>query len=101
MSRVSADRGATRVSGPAASLPPVGGSSRTPSGAPRPTATRGRAIVRAREAGQRNLARLNREDFELLAQYIMEDFINEGYADTYEEALEGSILELTEMYLEG
>jgi hypothetical protein len=47
-------------------------------------------------------------DFELLAQYIMEDFINEGYADTYEEALEilenlseGSILELTEMYLEG
>lgn len=44
-------------------------------------------------------------DFELLAQYIMEDFINEGYADTYEEALEilenlseSSIVELTEMY---
>ena len=38
----------------------------------------------------------------------MEDFINEGYADTYEEALEilenlseSSIVELTEMYLEG
>jgi hypothetical protein len=47
-------------------------------------------------------------DFELLAQYILEDFINEGYADTYEDAFEilenlseESILELTEMYLEG
>lgn len=47
-------------------------------------------------------------DFELLAQYIMEDFINEGYADNYEDAFEilenlseESILELTEMYLEG
>jgi hypothetical protein len=58
-------------------------------------------IKKARES-QRN------EEFELLAQYIMEDFINEGYADTYEEALEilenlseSSIVELTEMYLEG
>lgn len=58
-------------------------------------------IKKARES-QRN------EEFELLAQYIMEDFINEGYADTYEEALEilenlseSSIIELTEMYLEG
>jgi hypothetical protein len=49
-----------------------------------------------------------REEFELLAQYILEDFINEGYADTYEDALEilenlseNSIIELTEMYLEG
>jgi hypothetical protein len=47
-------------------------------------------------------------DYELLAQYILEDFINEGYADTYEDALEilenlseQSIVELTEMYLEG
>ena len=47
-------------------------------------------------------------DFELLAQYILEDFINAGYADTYEDAFEilenlseDSILELTEMYLEG
>ena len=46
-------------------------------------------------------------DFELLAQYILEDFINEGYADNYEDAFEilenlseESILELTEMYLE-
>lgn len=52
--------------------------------------------------------KVQKEDFELLAQYIMEDFINEGYADTYEEALEilenlseSSIVELTEMYLEG
>jgi hypothetical protein len=47
-------------------------------------------------------------DFELLAQYILEDFIAEGYANNYEDALEilenlseESILELTEMYLEG
>jgi hypothetical protein len=47
-------------------------------------------------------------DFELLAQYILEDFIVEGYADNYEDAFEilenlseESILELTEMYLEG
>lgn len=46
-------------------------------------------------------------DFELLAQYILEDFITEGYADNYEDAFEilenlseESILELTEMYLE-
>jgi hypothetical protein len=48
------------------------------------------------------------EEFELLAQYILEDFIAEGYADNYEDAFEilenlseESILELTEMYLEG
>lgn len=47
-------------------------------------------------------------DFELLAQYILEDFIKEGYANNYEDAFEilenlseESILELTEMYLEG
>jgi hypothetical protein len=51
---------------------------------------------------------VQKEDFELLAQYILEDFINEGYADTYEDAFEilenlseSSIVELTEMYLEG
>lgn len=77
--------------------------------APGTTGKRGEKKVRG-GATYDALGRRIREnyDFELLAQYIMEDFINEGYADTYEEALEilenlseGSILELTEMYLEG
>jgi hypothetical protein len=64
--------------------------------------------VKAERAKQIRLARTQREEYELLAQYILEDFINEGYADTYEDAFEilenlseDSILELTEMYLEG
>jgi hypothetical protein len=64
--------------------------------------------VKAERGKQIRLARTQREEFELLAQYIMEDFINEGYADNYEDAFEilenlseESILELTEMYLEG
>ena len=82
----------------------------TKSGEFRPT------TKKSRKETEKRIQRLNPdvkpsqmgEEFELLAQYIMEDFINEGYADTYEEALEilenlseGSILELTEMYLEG
>lgn len=66
--------------------------------------------VKAQERNQISTARqsLRKEDYELLAQYILEDFINAGYADTYEDAFEilenlseGSIVELTEMYLEG
>lgn len=64
--------------------------------------------VKAERAKQIRLARTQREELELLAQYILEDFINEGYANNYEDALEilenlseNSIIELTEMYLEG
>jgi len=64
--------------------------------------------VKAERAKQIRLARTQREEYELLAQYILEDFINEGYANNYEDALEilenlseNSIIELTEMYLEG
>lgn len=65
---------------------------------------------KAQERAQISTARqsLRKEEYELLAQYILEDFINAGYADTYEDAFEilenlseGSIVELTEMYLEG
>jgi hypothetical protein len=66
------------------------------------------STIQAERRKQIKLARTQREEFELLAQYILEDFINEGYADTYEDALEilenlseNSIIELTEMYLEG
>lgn len=66
--------------------------------------------IKAERRKQISLARQSQrnEEFELLAQYILEDFIAEGYANNYEDAFEilenlseESILELTEMYLEG
>ncbi len=66
------------------------------------------STIQAQRRNQIRLARTQREEFELLAQYILEDFINEGYANNYDDALEilenlseQSIIELTEMYLEG
>ena len=67
------------------------------------------STIQAERRKQIKLARQSQrnEEFELLAQYILEDFIAEGYANNYEDALEilenlseESILELTEMYLE-
>jgi hypothetical protein len=43
-------------------------------------------MSRAASQGKKALANLNREEFELLASYILEDLINEGYAETFEEA---------------
>lgn len=84
-------------------------STSTPTRRRKPKRTSFLTSQREKLAAQRSQAqRSQTEEFELLAQYIMEDFINEGYADTYEEALEilenlseSSIVELTEMYLEG
>jgi hypothetical protein len=63
-------------------LPPVGASSRTPSGNIRPESQRKFAISRASKAGRK----LMKEDIDLLVQYILEDLISEGYADTVENA---------------
>lgn len=95
----------SRIGAPAGTF-----TTQTKSGEPRPT------TKKSRRETEKRIQRLNPdvkpsqmgEDYELLAQYILEDFINAGYADTYEDAFEilenlseGSIVELTEMYLEG
>lgn len=106
-SKAAAGQGPTqsRVGAPAGTF-----TTQTKSGESRPT------TKKSRRETEKRLQRLNPdvkpsqmgEDYELLAQYILEDFINAGYADTYEDAFEilenlseGSIVELTEMYLEG
>ena len=67
------------------------------------------STIQAERRKQISLARQSQrnEEFELLAQYILEDLIAEGYANNYEDAFEilenlseESILGLTEMYLE-
>lgn len=97
--------GAQQVSqGPAAPLPPKGGSSRTETGGLRSSISRQRAFMKAREQGQK---RLRKEDFDYILETILEDLIQEGYAVNIDDAFE--ILEdltetefdtLVESYLE-
>ncbi len=68
-------------------LPPKGAGTRTAAGNPRAESQRTLAMSRAKSQGKKALAKLNREEFELLASYILEDLISEGYAETFEEAL--------------
>jgi hypothetical protein len=73
-------------SGPSSSgraLPPVGAGTRTPSGNLRKDSQRVLAMSRAAAQGRKAL---NREDYEMLASALLEDLINEGYAETFEEA---------------
>ena len=42
---------------------------------------------KSRSEAQKREARLSSESYETLASYILEDLINEGYAETFEEAL--------------
>jgi hypothetical protein len=65
-------------------LPPRGATSATASGKPRPESQRILAMSRAASRGRKLL---NKEDFEILAAYILEDLISEGYANTFEDAL--------------
>jgi hypothetical protein len=69
---------------PAGNLPPTGASSRTPGGEARKSRSRDSAMSRAVEAGQKAL---RKEDFEYILDCILEDLIQEGYADDYDEAL--------------
>jgi len=69
---------------PAGNLPPTGASSRTPGGEARKSRSRDSAMSRAVEAGQKAL---RKEDFEYILDCILEDLIQEGYADNYDEAL--------------
>ena len=67
-------------------LPPKGAGTRTAAGNPRAESQRILAMSRAASQGKKALTNLNREEFEILASYILEDLINEGYAETFEEA---------------
>lgn len=64
-------------------LPPAGAGSRTPGGNIRPESQRVLAMSRAASKGRKALAR---EDYEMLASALLEDLINEGYAETFEDA---------------
>jgi hypothetical protein len=61
--------------------------------------TKGTSVVQGQPAGtfkskksrseaQKREARLTSESYEILASYILEDLVNEGYAETFEEAFE-------------
>ena len=88
-------------------LPPAGAGSRTPGGNPRPSSQMRFALNRAKVTGARRLAKVTpSEDFEILASYILEDLVTEGYAKNIEEALyvfeslsDYQIEEIAESYL--
>ena len=65
-------------------LPPVGAGSRTPGGKPRRQSQITFALSKAASKGRKLL----NQEYDLLASYILEDIINEGYANTFEEAFE-------------
>jgi len=65
-------------------LPPVGAGSRTPGGKPRRQSQITFAMSKAASKGKKLL----NQEYDLLASYILEDIINEGYANTLEEAFE-------------
>jgi hypothetical protein len=65
-------------------LPPVGAGSRTPGGKPRRQSQITFALSKAASKGKKLL----NQEYDLLASYILEDIINEGYANTFEEAFE-------------
>ena len=72
-------------SGPLKALPPVGAGTRTPSGNLRPESQRTLAFSKAALQGKK---RLNREELDILLQYISEDLIDAGYAYNIDEAYE-------------
>jgi hypothetical protein len=83
-------------------LPPVGAGSRTPGGKLRRQSQITFAMSKAESKGKKLL----NQEYDLLASYILEDIINEGYANTFEEAFEVfesfsdyEICEIAENYL--
>jgi len=64
------------------SLPPKGATTRTPSGNLRRQSQIDYTLTTAQRTGAKKL----KEDFDTLAEMILEDLINEGYAETFEEA---------------
>lgn len=72
-------------SGPVRALPPKGAGTFTPSGNIRSEAQRKYALSRAARQGKKAL---NREELDLLLQYISEDLIDAGYAYNIDEAYE-------------
>ena len=65
-------------------LPPAGAGSRTPGGNLRKPSQITFAMSKAQSKGRKLL----NQEYDLLASYILEDIINEGYANTLEEAFE-------------
>lgn len=65
-------------------LPPAGAGSRTPGGKLRSPSQRTYAMSKAASRGRKLL----NQEYDILASYILEDIINEGYANTLEEAFE-------------
>lgn len=65
-------------------LPPAGAGSRTPGGKLRRQSQITFALSKAASQGKKLL----NQEYDLLASYILEDIINEGYANTLEEAFE-------------
>ena len=65
-------------------LPPVGAGSRTPGGKLRRQSQITFALSKAATKGKKLL----NQEYDLLASYILEDIINEGYANTFEEAFD-------------